>query len=62
MDDTNDLVERLLVLAGGLMEDASSAAVLRDSGSVGQRIAVARQAARDVGTLLEAVDVIQRAG
>ncbi|OYW22631.1 hypothetical protein [Sphingomonas sp. 32-62-10] len=60
MDDTDDLVERLLVLAGGLMEDASTVAVLRESGSVDQRLAVVQQAARDVGALVEAIAVIRR--
>lgn len=60
MDDSDDLVERLLVLAGGLMEDASAAAVLREGGSVDQRLAVVRQAARDVIALFEATTVIRR--
>ncbi|MFM9829755.1 MAG: hypothetical protein ACKVOB_13600 [Sphingomonas sp.] len=60
MDDTDVLVERLLVLAGGLMEDASAAAVLGEGVSVEQREAIVRQAHRDVGALLEAMSVIRR--
>lgn len=60
MDDADDLVERLLVVAGGLMEDASAVAVLLDGGSVDQRVAVVRQAARDVIALIEAMTVIRR--
>lgn len=62
MDDSDDLVERLLVLAGGLMEDASAVAVLCEDRPLDQRVAVVRQAALDVGALVQAMGVIQRGG
>lgn len=62
MEDTDDLVERLLVLAGGLMEDASAVAVLREDRSLDQRVAAVRQAAQDVVALVQTMAVIQRGG
>ena len=60
MDDTDDLVERLLMLAGGLMEDASALAVLREDQSLDQRVAIVRRAAQNVVSLVQAMAVIQR--
>lgn len=62
MDDSDDLVERLLAIAGGLMEDASAAGVLCEDRSPDQRMAVVRQAAQVVVALVEAMAVIQRGG
>lgn len=60
MDQTDDLVEHLLAVAGAVMEDASAAALCRRTGIVRERLQMVRAATEDASKLIAAVEVIQR--
>ena len=60
MDQTDDLVEHLLAVAGAAMEDASAAALCRRTGIALDRLHTVRVAAEDALKLVAAVEVIQR--
>lgn len=60
MDHTEDMIEHLLAIAGVLMEDASAAALCRDSGTVRERLQLVRDAAEDSSRLIAAAEVVQR--
>ncbi len=61
MDETEDAVERLCVLIGMIMEDASVVALLPAVDSQpDERLAVLEQASRDIVALAQAGSVIAR--
>ena len=60
MDERDDLIEQLLVIAAGIMEDASAALVLRDERSVVDRVELAQLAAHDLTAIAGALAVLQR--
>ena len=61
MDDAQDLIDRLLTLAGIIMEDASAVAlVIENGGDRTARIAATAQAAGDVSALTMAAEVALR--
>lgn len=61
MDDAQDLIDRLLTLAGMIMEDASAIAlVIENGGDRTARIGTTAQAAKDVSALTMAAEVTLR--
>ena len=61
MDDAQDLIDRLLTMAGINIEDASAIAQVIENGGVRTaKIAATAQAAKDVSAPMKAVDIISR--
>ena len=61
MDNAQDLIDRLLTLAGMIMEDASAVAlVIENGGDRTATIAATGQAAKDVSALVMAAEVALR--
>ena len=60
MNRTEDLIEHLLAVAGAMMEDASAAALFRDTGTVRERLQLLRDAAEDSSKVVAAAEVVQR--
>jgi len=60
MDERVDLIEQLLVIAAGIMEDTSAALVLRDKRHIAERVLLAQHAARDIGAIGDALAVLHR--
>lgn len=61
MDDDANLIARLLTLAGTIMEDASTVAIVNDgTRSIEQRVAEIAVAAMDIESLARAVELIRR--
>ena len=61
MDDAQVLIDRLLTLAGIIMEDSSTVAlIIENGGDRTARIAATAQAAKDVSALTMAVEVALR--
>jgi hypothetical protein len=53
-----DLVNRLLALAGSIMEDASAVALIDEGASLDERIAPTQEAGRAVQALADAAETV----
>jgi hypothetical protein len=61
MDDCEELVSRLLTLAGAIMEDASAIAIIGEGNlPLAERAAVVSSAAADAGLLAQAAAIALR--
>lgn len=58
MDDCEELIERLLALAGMWLEDASAMALIKDKGLPAERYRALGAVAGDVQVILAAAEVI----
>ena len=58
--ETDDLAERLLTLAGTIMEDVAPRAII--IGDIDERISAVRAAGRDIAVLAEAARIVSERG
>lgn len=62
MDDAEDLIERLLALAGMWLEDASAIALVAGDMTYSERLTTLGAATSDVQTVVAAAEVVYRTG